>query len=81
MICLFLLLDVCNIADNNSPFSISPKIPEVLTQLTHESKILLNWIKNNHLKANPDKFHLVLSEKDTSLSIEVWFCYRKSTKC
>ena len=68
---LFLLLDICNFADDNSPFSISPKIPEVLTQLTHESKILLNWIRNNHLKANPDKFHLVLSEKDKTLSIEV----------
>ena len=68
---LFLTLDICNFADDNSPFSIFPEIPKVLTQLTHESKILLNWIKNNHLKANPDKFHLVLSEKDTSLSIEV----------
>ena len=68
---LFLLLDICNFADDNSPFSISPKIPEVLTQLVHESKILLNWIRNNHLKDNTDKFHLVLSEKDETLSIEV----------
>ena len=46
-------------------------MPTVLTQLENESKLLLNWISNNQLKANPNKFHLVLSEKDTSLSIQV----------
>ena len=68
---LFLLLDICNYADDNSPFTVAPNMPTVLTQLENESKLLLNWISNNQLKANPNKFHLVLSEKDTSLSIQV----------
>ena len=68
---LFLALDVCNFADDNSPFTTAPNIPSVLQQLTNESKLLLEWIKNNQLKANPDKFHLILSEKNYSISINV----------
>ena len=68
---LFLISDICNFADDNSPFTTASNIPLVLDQLTNESKILLDWIKNNQLKANPDKFHLILSENDTSISIEI----------
>ena len=32
---------------------------------------LLTWVENNGLKANPDKFHLLLSEKDENVSIMV----------
>ena len=68
---LFILLDIVNFADDNSPFTVAPSTSIVLSQLEHESKILLEWIKNNGLKANPDKFHLLLSEPDESLSIKV----------
>ena len=68
---LFLTLDICNFADDNSPFTTAPNISSVLQRLTSESKLLLDWIKNNQLKANPDKFHLILSEKDESISINV----------
>ena len=60
---LFLISDICNFADDNSPFTTAATVPSVLNQLTNESKLLLNWIRDNQLKANPDKFHLVLSEK------------------
>ena len=66
---LFLLLEIANFADDNSPFAIEASIPKVLYQLEHESKTLLTWINNNGLKANPDKFHLLLSDQDESLSI------------
>ena len=33
--------------------------------------ILLKWIKDNGLKANPDKFHLLLSEESDNYSITV----------
>ena len=32
---------------------------------------LLNWIRNNGKKANPDKFHLLLSDKDENHSMQV----------
>ena len=36
-----------------------------------DSKTLLGWIRNNGLKANPDKFHLLLSDNDDDYFIRV----------
>ena len=32
---------------------------------------MLNWVANNALKANPDKFHLLLSHPDESITVNV----------
>ena len=68
---LFTLLFVANYADDNSPFSTSDSIPHVIDSLEIDAKNLLSWIQYNGLKANPDKFHLLLSEKDETINIEV----------
>ena len=46
-------------------------IESVISQLEKASKILLKWGSINALKANPDKFHLILSNCDSSMSIHV----------
>ena len=68
---LFLMLDIANYADDNSPFSCSNTIPSVISQLENDSVILLNWLRNNGLKANPDKFHLLLSIISQEYSIKI----------
>ena len=68
---LFLLLDIANYADDNSPFSVAPTIPQVISELHAESQVLLTWIRNNGLKANPDKFHLLLSDSSKEHSMEI----------
>ena len=68
---LFMTLVVANYADDNSPFTIAPTIPCVINNLEADSENILWWLKYNGLKANPDKFHLLLSETDESLSIKV----------
>ena len=68
---LFMILEVANYADDNSPFGVAPTIPKVIDNLEADAKNLLSWIRYNGLKANPDKFHLLLSEIDESLSINV----------
>ena len=68
---LFVLLYIANYADDNSPFCTSNTIPRVINSLEVDAKNLLSWIQYNGLKANPDKFHLLLSEKDENLSMEV----------
>ena len=65
----FLLLDIVNYADDNSPFACADSIPSVISQLETDSVVLLNWIRNNGLKANPDKFHLILSDSSQENSI------------
>ena len=68
---LFIILEIANYADDNSPFSCAKCIPSVISQLENESATLLNWIRNNGLKANPDKFHLILSEANQDYSVRV----------
>ena len=66
-----MLLQIANYADDNSPFSAAQSIPQVIDNLEADAKNLLLWIKYNGLKANPDKFHLILSDTDQNLSIKV----------
>ena len=68
---LFILLEIANYADDNSPFSVAASIPQVINNLEEDAKNLLDWIKYNGLKANPDKFHLLLSEIDQDFSLGV----------
>ena len=68
---LFLLLEISNYADDNSPFSCASSIPIVISQLENDAATLLNWMRDNGLKANPSKFHLILSENDKQLSMNI----------
>ena len=63
--------DIANYADDNSPFSCNKDIESVILQLEKDSNILLTWVSNNGLKANPDKFHLVLNNPDDKHSINI----------
>ena len=36
-----------------------------INSLEKESKMLLHWLESNYLKANPDRFRLLLNNKDT----------------
>ena len=78
---MFMLLEIANYADDNSPFAVAPTIPQVISQLENESVPLLNWIRNNGLKANPDKFHLLLSDPNEELSLKVDNLDIKNSKC
>ena len=62
---------MANYADDNSLYACKNDIESVINQLEGDSKTLLDWVANNTLKANPDKFHLLLSESDISKSINV----------
>ena len=58
---LFLFLEdsnIANYADDNSPFACKSDIQNVLSQLDQDTKTFLYWMRNNGLKANPDKFRL-----------------------
>ena len=60
---LFLILDIAYHVDDNSPFTCESTITFSVGKGCKNAKILLKWIENNGLKANPDKFHLLLSDK------------------
>ena len=60
-----------NYTNDNSSFTIAPSIPRVTDALETDSKNILLWLKYNGLKANPDKFHLLLSKTDQNVSVKV----------
>ena len=43
----------------------------VISQLKGDSNLLIKWYENNALKANPEKFHLILSKNDPDISIDI----------
>ena len=52
--------DIDNYADDNSPFSCELNVEFVIMQQQNDCNLLMEWFSNNGLKANPDKFHLIL---------------------
>ena len=63
--------DISNYADDNSPFTCNSSNEAVILQLVNDSKLLCEWFANNGLKANPDKFHLILNVKRNDIFIEI----------
>ena len=43
---LFLILDIANYADDNSPFACGKNIPSVISQLETDASALLKWIRD-----------------------------------
>ena len=63
-------ITIFNYADNNTPF-VSGNTPlDVITCLENAAEKLFEWFANNHMKANHDKCHLLMSTL-TPISIRV----------
>ena len=54
---------VASYADDTTPYSCATDIPSVALELQASATKLFLWFKNNHLKANPGKSHILLSSK------------------
>ena len=63
--------NTANYADDNSPYVCSTDIDSVISELEYDSDILLDWVSNNGLKANPNKFHLILNDHDDKHFIKI----------
>ena len=54
--------NITSYADGTTPYSCSQDISSVISELQRiAKKIFFDWCKNNHTKANPGKYHAVLS--------------------
>ena len=61
--------NMTNYADDCSPYGFSGSIDDVILKLQNDSLCLLEWYERNYLKPNPDKWHLLLSDKGDNYSI------------
>ena len=63
--------EIVNYADDISPYACKEDIGSVINQLESDSQTLIEWVTNNALKANPNKFHLITNSCDDNISIKV----------
>ena len=57
----FLHCDICNFADDTTPFVCDKDLEFVISQLEEHSQVAINWFENNYMKMNSDKCHLLVS--------------------
>ena len=50
----------CNFADDNTIYDCGEDLSNILENLKHDMKILLNWFRINALQANPGKFQFMI---------------------
>ena len=63
--------NISSYTDDNTPYAHEPDTESVIDSLENVSKQLLCWFSQNSVKANPDKFHLLLSNSDSNHSANV----------
>ena len=54
-------IDIASYADDSTPFIVENNTDNVIASLEQVSDALLNWLKNNVLKNNVDKCHVLVS--------------------
>ena len=57
--------DIASYADDITPYTCARDTPTVISELQSTSEKLFNWFEKNHLKTNPEKYHLLLSSKSS----------------
>ena len=70
---MFYDIDICDIAsyaDDNIPYTSDFNLEEVIQKLELTTNNLFEWFKNNHMKANADKCHLLVT-RDTDVTAEI----------
>ena len=81
---LFLLLpnfDMANYADDNTPYSANNNIVDILSNLKLQLNILNKWFKDNYMKANMGKYHLLLSATEETNTLDIEDVCINSSKC
>ena len=53
--------DIANYADDTTPFVVEKTIDSLLESLEKDTAALIKWFRDNYLKLNADKCHLLIS--------------------
>ena len=53
--------DIASYADDNTPYASSSNLDAVINKLEESTNNLFQWFRNNHMKANADKCHLLVT--------------------
>ena len=70
---MFYDIDICDIAsyaDNNIPYTNDFNLQDVIQKLELTTNNLFEWFKNNHMKDNAEKCHLLVT-RDTDVTAKI----------
>ena len=62
---------MANFADDNIPYCTGLKISDVLIKLENAAETLLQWFKDNRMKPNADKYHLLINNTKEIFQIKI----------
>ena len=70
---MFYDIDICHIssfADDNTPYTSGFNLKEVIQKLELTTNNLFEWFESNHITANADKCHLLVT-RDTDVTAKI----------
>ena len=63
--------DIASYADDNAPYASSSNLDALINKLEESTNNLFQWFRNNYIKANADKCHLLVTGNyETSANID-----------
>ena len=72
--------DIASYADDNTPYNFDFNLDNVISNIKKSTNSLLNWFRENHIKANTNKCHLLLSSDESCTAKTADFIIKNSTK-
>ena len=63
--------NLCNYADDNTPYAIDYNIGDIINKLVNDTSLLTKWFNDNYFKMNPDKCHLLITKHEDNLSANI----------
>ena len=72
--------DITSYADDNTPYNFNFNLDNIISNLEKSTNSLLNWFRENHMKANADKCHLLVSSDERCTAKIEDFSIKNSTE-
>ena len=72
--------DIASYADDNTPYNFDFSLDNVISNLEKFTNSLLNCFRENHMKANADKCHLLVSSNESCTAKIEGFSIKNSTE-
>ena len=72
--------DIASYTDDNTPYNFDFNLDNVISNLEKSTNSLLNWFRENHMKANADKCHLLVSSDESCTAKIEDFIIKKTPK-
>ena len=72
--------DITSYADDNTPYKFDFNLDNLLSNIVKSTNSLLNWFRENHMRANVYQCHLLASSDESSTAKIEYFNIKNSTE-